>query len=253
MRIVFTIRIAPPIHISDVSYNSLWIGLWSEAEISLGYIVACTLSLPRLIRAKRFQLSRAFSPFHSKNNSQQTKSSGGTSRSQSRARDRVRQRVSNGSPDVAMVEVGERSVKGGARDVVVEIDAVVENDGVKGAEMSISTKEPQERRPQGGLGVLPDFEDDLEIGSYGGEMGRNRGLEVVKEVRESAETDELEEWRVQLERQQEIHALEMQRRELQRERDSLDMESGGRSRHYDPHPSGLPDPRLKATFYDDSP
>ena len=72
-------------------------------------------------------------------------------------------------------------------------------------------------------------------------------------MRESAETDELEEWRVQLERQQEIHALEMQRRELQRERDSLDMESGGRSRHYDPHPSGLPDPRLKATFYDDSP
>jgi hypothetical protein len=75
MRIVFTIRIAPPIYISDVSYNAIWIGLWSEAEISLGYIVACTLSLPKLMRAHRVNLSRVLSPFRS---SQATKSSGWT-------------------------------------------------------------------------------------------------------------------------------------------------------------------------------
>ncbi|KAF2185470.1 hypothetical protein K469DRAFT_631985, partial [Zopfia rhizophila CBS 207.26] len=61
MRIVFTIKIAPKISEADVSFHGLWIGLWSEAEITLGFICACALSLPKLMQAKRKQISEAFS------------------------------------------------------------------------------------------------------------------------------------------------------------------------------------------------
>jgi hypothetical protein len=37
---------------ADVSYNAAWMGLWAFAEISLGIVVTCMLSLPRLIEAK---------------------------------------------------------------------------------------------------------------------------------------------------------------------------------------------------------
>jgi hypothetical protein len=46
---------------ADVSHNGLFIGLWTEAEVALGFIVACSLSLPKLFQAKRNKLGRAFS------------------------------------------------------------------------------------------------------------------------------------------------------------------------------------------------
>lgn len=67
MRIVFTNRIASVISEADVSYNGLFIGLWTEAEASLGFIVACSLCLPKLIQVKgrklRDSLSWASAPF----------------------------------------------------------------------------------------------------------------------------------------------------------------------------------------------
>jgi hypothetical protein len=61
MRIAYTVKIAPVISMADVSHNGLFIGLWTEAEVALGFIVACSLSLPKLIQAKRKSLGRAFS------------------------------------------------------------------------------------------------------------------------------------------------------------------------------------------------
>jgi hypothetical protein len=69
MRIVFTMRIAPVISEADVSHNGLFIGLWTEAEVSLGFIIACVLCLPKLIQVKgkrvRNALSYASSPWSS--------------------------------------------------------------------------------------------------------------------------------------------------------------------------------------------
>jgi hypothetical protein len=69
MRIVFTIKIAPIYSEADVSHNGLFIGLWTEAEVSLGFIVACSLCLPKLIQVKgkriRNALSYASSPWSS--------------------------------------------------------------------------------------------------------------------------------------------------------------------------------------------
>jgi hypothetical protein len=67
MRIVFTVKIAPIYSEADVSHNALFIGLWTEAEVTLGFIVACALCLPKLIQAKGGRLkrvmSKASSPF----------------------------------------------------------------------------------------------------------------------------------------------------------------------------------------------
>jgi hypothetical protein len=67
MRIVFTIKIAPVIGEADVSHNGLFIGLWTEAEVALGFIVACALCLPKLVQVKgkrvRSALSYASSPW----------------------------------------------------------------------------------------------------------------------------------------------------------------------------------------------
>ncbi|KAF2471691.1 uncharacterized protein BDR25DRAFT_222690 [Lindgomyces ingoldianus] len=60
MRIFFTVKIAPKLSEADVSLNGLWIGLWSEAEIALGFIVACALTLPKLLQAKQKQITAAF-------------------------------------------------------------------------------------------------------------------------------------------------------------------------------------------------
>jgi hypothetical protein len=69
MRIVFTVKIAPVITEADVSHNALFIGLWTEAECTLGFVVACALCLPKLIQAKGKKLkqamSKASSPFAS--------------------------------------------------------------------------------------------------------------------------------------------------------------------------------------------
>ncbi|KAF2642326.1 hypothetical protein P280DRAFT_263164 [Massarina eburnea CBS 473.64] len=61
MRIVFTVKIAPVYNEADVSHNALFIGLWTEAEVSLGFLVACALCLPKLIQAKAHRIKRAVS------------------------------------------------------------------------------------------------------------------------------------------------------------------------------------------------
>ncbi|OAL47158.1 hypothetical protein IQ07DRAFT_634150 [Pyrenochaeta sp. DS3sAY3a] len=61
LRILFTMRIASVISEADVSHNGLFIGLWTEAEVSLGFIVACSLCLPKLIQVKGRKLRESFS------------------------------------------------------------------------------------------------------------------------------------------------------------------------------------------------
>lgn len=45
---------------ADASYNALWMTLWAYAEISLGIIVICTLTLPKFIDAKGKKLWGTF-------------------------------------------------------------------------------------------------------------------------------------------------------------------------------------------------
>jgi hypothetical protein len=59
MRIVFTMKMEPVISNADVSRNGLFIGLWTEAEVALGFIVACSLCLPKLIQVKGKKLRGA--------------------------------------------------------------------------------------------------------------------------------------------------------------------------------------------------
>ena len=61
MRIVFTEKIAPVLAQADVSHNGLYIGLWTEVEVTLGFAVACALCLPKLIQAKGKRLKQAMS------------------------------------------------------------------------------------------------------------------------------------------------------------------------------------------------
>ncbi|KAF9693693.1 hypothetical protein EKO04_008336 [Ascochyta lentis] len=67
MRIWFTLNIAAVIAEADVSWNSLFIGIWTTLEVSLVFVVACTLCLPKLIQSKgrkfRVALSYASAPF----------------------------------------------------------------------------------------------------------------------------------------------------------------------------------------------
>ncbi|KAF2709414.1 hypothetical protein K504DRAFT_502142 [Pleomassaria siparia CBS 279.74] len=66
MRIVFTAKIEDTFRKADVSHNAFYIGLWTMVEVSLGLVVACSLSLPRLIQAKGQKLKKAVaSPFSS--------------------------------------------------------------------------------------------------------------------------------------------------------------------------------------------
>lgn len=58
MRIMHIYRIYhPPAHLAlpDASFELAWLGLWSWAELALGIIVTCSLSLPKIYRAKRSQ------------------------------------------------------------------------------------------------------------------------------------------------------------------------------------------------------
>ncbi|KAL8649407.1 MAG: hypothetical protein Q9226_005587 [Calogaya cf. arnoldii] len=48
---------------ADVSYNSAFMGFWVFAEISLGIIVTCTFSLPKLVETMRLTLRKT--PVHS--------------------------------------------------------------------------------------------------------------------------------------------------------------------------------------------
>ncbi|KAL9613858.1 MAG: hypothetical protein Q9204_008868 [Flavoplaca sp. TL-2023a] len=58
---------------ADISYNVAWMGLWAYAEIGLGIIVICTLSLPKFIEVKGQKVLVFFSgiiqPFSSKSGS----------------------------------------------------------------------------------------------------------------------------------------------------------------------------------------
>lgn len=56
MRVVHTWRIVEDEKTADVSYNIVAMGLWSYAEVALGIIVACALSLPKRIQAKGWKL-----------------------------------------------------------------------------------------------------------------------------------------------------------------------------------------------------
>lgn len=46
---------------ADVSYNTVWQGLWAFAEISLGIVVTCTFTLPKFIEAKGAKLRAVIS------------------------------------------------------------------------------------------------------------------------------------------------------------------------------------------------
>jgi hypothetical protein len=61
MRIVYTVKIAPVFGDSDVSHNGLFIGLWTMAEVSLCFIVACALCLPKLVQSKGGMVKRPVS------------------------------------------------------------------------------------------------------------------------------------------------------------------------------------------------
>ncbi|PVI02226.1 hypothetical protein DM02DRAFT_589804 [Periconia macrospinosa] len=57
MRAVYTMRIIEGGEKADVSYNSLRTALWSYTESTLGVIVACIISFPKLWKAKGGRLS----------------------------------------------------------------------------------------------------------------------------------------------------------------------------------------------------
>lgn len=67
MRIWFTLKITEVISKADVSWNGLFIGIWTTLEVSLVFVVACTLCLPKLIQSKgkkvKEALSHASTPF----------------------------------------------------------------------------------------------------------------------------------------------------------------------------------------------
>jgi hypothetical protein len=67
---------------ADVSRNALFIGLWTETECTLGFVVACALCLPKLIQAKGKKLKRAMSkassPFNSLRSGMSNMSRSGT-------------------------------------------------------------------------------------------------------------------------------------------------------------------------------
>ena len=45
---------------ADVSYNATFLGCWAYVEISMGIIVICSLSLPKLYETKASKLKKVF-------------------------------------------------------------------------------------------------------------------------------------------------------------------------------------------------
>jgi hypothetical protein len=94
-------KIAPVISIADVSHNGLFIGLWTEAEVSLGFIVACSLCLPKLVQVKgkrvRNALSYASSPWSSFT-SKSRKSGTWSSRKSTQVGSRASKQMESGRP-----------------------------------------------------------------------------------------------------------------------------------------------------------
>jgi hypothetical protein len=68
---------------ADISYESVLTGVWSIAEIGLGLIVACTFSLPKLIKAKGGGVRGFFSSIAKTFNSRTSKLEKGTDSSDS--------------------------------------------------------------------------------------------------------------------------------------------------------------------------
>lgn len=84
MRVFHTWRIVKDEKNADISYNMIAMGLWSYAEVSLGMIIACALSLPTLMQARGWNMSsiiaRPFKRLRSlKTNSLRPTESGDTS------------------------------------------------------------------------------------------------------------------------------------------------------------------------------
>jgi hypothetical protein len=52
MRAYYTMRIMNGGVNADISYDSVFTAVWSYIECGLGVAVACTLSIPKLIKAK---------------------------------------------------------------------------------------------------------------------------------------------------------------------------------------------------------
>ncbi|KAJ4294326.1 hypothetical protein N0V90_008016 [Kalmusia sp. IMI 367209] len=116
MRIVFTEKIAPIITEADVSHNALFIGLWTEVECTLGFVVACALCLPKLIQAKGKKLKRAMSkassPFTSLRGTLSSMSRSGTfSMSRSGTFNQSRKNTMNKSQDDTLSSVRRKSVQ----------------------------------------------------------------------------------------------------------------------------------------------
>lgn len=64
MRIWFTLEISAVISAADVSWNGLFIGIWTTLEVSVVFIVACTMCVPKLIQSKGKKMKSALStPF----------------------------------------------------------------------------------------------------------------------------------------------------------------------------------------------
>jgi spore germination protein GerM len=80
MRLLYMFKLEEQGDNQDSSYEMAWMGLWSWAEIALGIIVACTLTLPKLVRAKSKEFSvllssvaRPFTSFRSSSKTNLTK------------------------------------------------------------------------------------------------------------------------------------------------------------------------------------
>ena len=48
---------------ADISYNAAWMSLWSYAELSLGILVTCTLSVPKFAEAEGERIRRVYRRF----------------------------------------------------------------------------------------------------------------------------------------------------------------------------------------------
>jgi hypothetical protein len=61
MRIVYAVRVTKHPARADISFHYGWSVLWSYAELSIGIIVACLLSVPKLAQAKGWKLEATIS------------------------------------------------------------------------------------------------------------------------------------------------------------------------------------------------
>lgn len=60
MRFPYMFRLQEQGENQDQSYEMAWMGLWSWAEIALGIMIACTLTMPKLVRARSDDINSFF-------------------------------------------------------------------------------------------------------------------------------------------------------------------------------------------------